>query len=88
MMNTTYPNTANGVNGRISPEEQAKLASMKGDEHTKLWDITEKVNSIIKIIAINTIDETNRLIYAGARVIKAELGIYSERNKHQKNRAG
>ena len=57
---------------------------MKGVECKKLKDITEKVNSIIRKIATNTIGETNRLIYAGARVIRAELSIRSERNKHQK----
>ena len=67
---------------RTETEEQVKLASMKGVERKKLRDITEKVNSIIKRITTNTIGETNRLIYAGARVIRAELGIKSERNKH------
>ena len=57
---------------------------MKGVECKKLKDITEKVNSIIRKIATNTIGETNRLIYAGAGVIRAELGIKSERNKHRK----
>ena len=57
---------------------------MKDVERKKLRDITEKVNSIIKRIATNTIGETNRLIYAGARVIRAELGMESERNKHRK----
>ena len=56
---------------------------MKDVERKKLRDITE-VNCIIKRIATNTIGETNRLIYAGARVIRAELGMESERNKHRK----
>ena len=66
---------------RIETEEQVKLTNMKGVEDKKLWDVTEKVNSIIKRIATNTIGETNRLIYAGARVIKAKLGMKLERNK-------
>ena len=57
---------------------------MKGVECRKLRDITEKVNSIIKKIATITFGGTNRLIYAGARVIRAELGIKLERNKHRK----
>ena len=50
-----------------------KLASIKGVECKKPWDIAEKVNSIIKRIATNTIGETNRLVYAGTQVIRAEL---------------
>ena len=69
---------------KTETEEQVKLASMKGVERKKLRDITEKVNSVIKKTATNTIGETNRLIYAGAEVIRAELGIKSERNKHRK----
>ena len=57
---------------------------MKGVEVKKLRDITEKVNSIIKRIATNTIGETNRLIYAGTRVVRAKVGMKSERNKHRK----
>ena len=68
---------------RTETEEQEKLASMKGGESKKLRDITEEINSIIKRIATNTIGETNRLIYAGARVIRAKLGIKSERNTHR-----
>ena len=69
---------------RTETEEQVKLASMKGVERKKLRDTTDKVNSILKRIATNTIGKTNRLIYAGAQVIKAEQGIKSERGKHRK----
>ena len=59
---------------RMEREEVMKATSMKGVEHKKLNDTTERVNSVIWKVGTNTIDETNRLICAGALVVCEELG--------------
>lgn len=68
---------------RMGREGVMKATSMKGVEHKKLNDTTERVNSVIWKIGTNTIDETNSPICAGALVVCEELGRGKQNDRNR-----
>ena len=50
-------------------EERTKIPTMKAYNHMKLKEKTKEVNEILKSIQTNNITDTNKLIYAGAKMV-------------------
>ena len=56
-------------------EERIRIPTMKTCNHGKLKEKTKEVNEILTSIPTNNITETNRLIYAGARLVVELMDI-------------
>ncbi|MEO1255298.1 MAG: reverse transcriptase family protein, partial [Bacteroidota bacterium] len=55
--------------------EKVRLPSLKAQDHRKLKEITNQVNTVMQYIQTDNITETNNLVYAGARLVVELMGV-------------
>ena len=65
--------------------EKNSLPSLRNIEWKTLKIETNKIKHILPYIPTNNITELNELIYAGAKLVCANIGIPSKCTKKQKN---
>ena len=72
---------------QLMESERTRIPSLKSYNQNKLKEKTKEVNEIIKVIPTSNITETNKLIYAGAKMV-VELMEIKLPSKNQPSRKG